>query len=113
MEAKYGPRTKACIIRLRRTPRYDVSTLLMTGALKGICRSIREQERMSVLAIAPRFDVKTLSNKSSTTECVSEKVFRQYGINEGLKLFGENGAEAIRQKLLQVYNRRVLMPREP
>lgn len=115
METRYGPRTTAYNLRGRKAPRYDIRTLLMSGDMKGIRRVMTEQERRSAAVIAPRFNEDALPNGDSKTKCFNDVALThtQFGMNEGLRRFGEKGTEAVRRELQQVHDRRVLVPREP
>lgn len=113
LETRYGPRSSTYNLRTRRAPRYDFNTLLMTGDLKAIRRAAKEQARRSDSVIAPRFDVDALSNSCATVKCANEVALTQYGMNEGIKRFGEKGTEAVRRELQQIHDRHVLVPRQP
>lgn len=95
MDQRYGRRSGAHDLRARRKPRYDLASLVQASGQ----------------ALAPRFDVSALAILNPSLEPLLGVVLTQYGINKGLKIFGEKGDDAVLRELRQLHDRRVMRPK--
>jgi hypothetical protein len=47
------------------------------------------------------------------TDPIMEAVLSQFGVNKGIKLFGQDGVDAVLKELSQLHNRKVVVPEDP
>ena len=112
LEARYGPRTTAYNLRPRRAPpggTYNLEELLAMGDVPRIQDITSTLGNLDKNLIRPRSDTSALG----VDNCLHEVVMAQYGVQKGLRMFGEKGTSAVHKEMKQIHDRHVLKPVDP
>eukprot|EP00178_Gracilaria_changii_P013526 TRINITY_DN381_c1_g1_i1.p1 TRINITY_DN381_c1_g1~~TRINITY_DN381_c1_g1_i1.p1 ORF type:complete len:1004 (-),score=118.29 TRINITY_DN381_c1_g1_i1:1292-3985(-) len=110
MNARYGARTRTGL-RSRRKANYDISACkAMSG---GITHPAHMLAQFDTTAIAPTFDVVHLANLSTPSTPIIHALLTQYGIKKGLKVFGQQGDDAVNAEMQQLHDLNVMTPKPP
>lgn len=101
MDAAYGARSGRHNLRTRREPTYKKKNKdwreLLAQASDGL--------------IPPRFDSARLAARDASLEPLFNVLLTQYGVNKGLKLFGQKGDDAVKAEMVQLHLREVMTPK--
>lgn len=94
MTQKYGKRTGKYNLWARRKANYDDSLCAQKHNI-----------------VAPRFDVTRLASRNACLEPLFNVLLTQYGLQLGLKKFGKDDDEAVKEEIMQLHDREVIDPR--
>lgn len=95
MDNRYGERSGAYGLRPRRKPKYD---------LAGLMAQVHPD------VMAPKFDAITVSGMQLEQGALLGTMLTQFGIKKGLKVFGEQGEQAVKSEMQQLHDRMVMQP---
>ena len=63
-------------------------------------------------ATAPTFDVPQLTGVESSLTPIIHTLFTQYGVKNGLRIFGKQGDDAVNEEMQQLHNMKIMRPKD-
>lgn len=104
LNARYGPRTTAYNLRPRRAPTYDVEALLAMGDVQEAKKVFNSACKLNQLTAGPRRDSESHVPDNNYESISGERslfeiLMAQYGLQKGLKLFGDKGNSAVHKEM--------------
>lgn len=69
--------------------------------------------QVNMRVIPPAFDAHSLSTAGASAAPTIGIMLTQYGMSKGLRLFGQDGDDAVRKEMQQLHDREVMRPRPP
>lgn len=110
MGEMYGERTGRHSLRARRKTIYnnrnkEIDAQVGSDNVEAVAAQVSNQ------VIGPHFDATRSASLDNNLEPLFNVLLTQYGVNKGLRLFGEKGDDAVKAEMLQLHRREVMMPK--